>query len=338
MSGWSCVPPQPPPQPPRDCSLFDQLQLYPQTEEEPPEDIWDSETLDPDYLIVSFDYVRRLQDLVIAQHSRAGEYAAIIATTAVRDQQIAFSFGVRERDASPQHAVIREAKQRRVDDGMEIVLYEPPCSAPRQDTAQNSAATIASSVAADTDQGVDQPHQQPLALAAGPSSIEEGAAAAPDSQAPFGSDAPLHEVVHQLQHAVLQLQRAVLQSPMQAPPMQAASPQPNTTQPPKQKPAKQQPSQQKPAVQPSKQPQQQPIKVHTQQHLYAEALVAGCGAMVKAKPRETKAEALTRSRDEWLELRAPAAAPTAAKGLQLVRPTAALSADGGGAPRGHLGL
>ena len=212
----------------------------------------------------------------------------------------------RGRRSAATHQIVAEAtperqvKTQRVDDGMEqsLVVYEAPpqSSAPMQpaapmqhiaDISQSSAATIGSIVTAATAvEGVDQPYQQPLAIAAVPFSFAEGAAAAPDFQSLQQS---LADVIESRKQAVLAHKQFLASSkaaekalrellPAHAAPVKPM--QPPIAQPPKQKPPQQKPAKQ-PSKQPSKQPIQQPAKPPATP-LFSEVLAAGCGAMVTA--------------------------------------------------------
>jgi hypothetical protein len=148
--------------------------------------------------------------------------------------------------------------------------------------SQSSAATIGSIVTAATAvEGVDQPYQQPLAIAAVPFSFAEGAAAAPDFQSLQQS---LADVIESRKQAVLAHKQFLASSKAaekalrELLPAHAAPAQP--MQPPKQKPPQQQPAKQ-PTKQPSKQPIKQPSKSPATP-LFSEVLAAGCGAMVTA--------------------------------------------------------
>ena len=151
---------------------------------------------------------------------------------------------------------------------------------PMQHVQQTSLATIASTVAAADDEGVDQPQQQPLALTAAPSGT--GDAAAPHIQQ------LVVEALAQLETFELLLEQRLAESratrkeilaalAAHAPPTQAPQQQPP---PPQSKPkvpkAKQAKTKQTKQPQPAKSPTQQPAP------LYAEVLRAGCGAMVTA--------------------------------------------------------
>ena len=232
----------------------------------------------------------------------AAAYAAQARAAKPRLMTPAYGAPPRPREASPQPTAHsqRQVKTQRVDDGMEqsLVVYEAPpqSSAPMQPAApmqhiaeisQSSAATIGSIVTAATAvEGVDQPYQQPLAIAAVPFSFAEGAAAAPDFQSLQQS---LADVIESRQQAVLAHKQFLASSkaaekalrellPAHAAPAQPM--QPPIAQPPKQKPPQQKPAKQ-PSKQPSKQPIQQPAKPPATP-LFSEVLAAGCGAMVTA--------------------------------------------------------
>ena len=157
------------------------------------------------------------------------------------------------------------------------MVISGPISIP---TTIGSIVTAATAV-----EGVDQPYQQPLAIAAVPFSFAEGAAAAPDFQSLQQS---LADVIESRKQAVLAHKQFLASSkaaekalrellPAHAAPAQPM--QPPIAQPPKQKPP------QKPAKQPSKQPSKQPIQQPAKPPatpLFSEVLAAGCGAMVTA--------------------------------------------------------
>jgi hypothetical protein len=163
-------------------------------------------------------------------------------------------------------------------------------AAPMQHIAeisQSSAATIGSIVAATTaDEGVDQPCQQPPAIAAVPFSFEEGAAAAPASQNLFDEAlASLNAIEKQDRQQFKQRMAEYRETRKQILAAQAAhAPRAQPMQPPQQKPSQKPPQKQQAAKQAPKQPQHQPTMLPAKQPapLFAEVLAAGCGAMVTA--------------------------------------------------------
>jgi hypothetical protein len=167
-----------------------------------------------------------------------------------------------------------------------LVVYEAPTQpAPMQptphmqhiaETSQSSAATIGSIVTAATaDMGVDQPTQQPMAIAAVPFSFGEGGATAPETQL----QAALADLLASRKQADLAHKQFVASSKDAEKDLRAllsahAPPALQPMQAPKQKPPQQKPPQPK---QPVKQPQHQPAKPPAKQAapLFAEVLAAG---------------------------------------------------------------
>jgi hypothetical protein len=154
-----------------------------------------------------------------------------------------------------------------------------------------SSATIGSIVtAADADEGVHQPYQQPLAIAAVPFSLEEGAAAAPESQNLFDEALASLDAIEKQDRQQFKLRKAEYRETRKQilAARVAHAPRAQPMQSPQQKPSQKPPQTQQPAKQPAKkapkQPQHQPAKQPAKQPAprFAEVLAAGCGAMVSA--------------------------------------------------------